>query len=222
MIIFFKFVLNNARSLHAHIKDIQSDPNILNADVIGLAETRLTNDDRSECYNIQGYNFIRKDQAQTHYGTRPPHGVALYVRNTVAVLEIKEFSCSNLEFIAADTIGTKGHMQVVIMYKSPQCTLQQFKDVCIKELLPFLNVKQSNLVIMGDFNFDLQKGNASFLQFMEETFLCKEIVKTVTTDYRTILDLFFVKVNPDVLVKSDVLEAYWSDHNVVYAAMNLS
>ena len=75
---------------------------------------------------------------------------------------------------------------------------------------------------MGDFNFDLQKGNASFLQFMEETFLCKEIVKTVTTDYRTILDLFFVKVNPDVLVKSDVLEAYWSDHNVVYAAMNLS
>jgi exonuclease III len=124
VIIFFKFVLNNARSLHAHIKDIQSDPNILNADVIGLAETRLTNDDRSECYNIQGYNFIRKDQAQTHYGTRPPHGVALYVRNTVAVLEIKEFSCSNLEFIAADTIGTKGHMQVVIMYKSPQCTLQ--------------------------------------------------------------------------------------------------
>jgi hypothetical protein len=43
-----------------------------------------------------------------------------------------------------------------------------------------------------------------------------------TTRYGSILDLAFVKVNPDVTISSDVLEAYWSDHRIIYAALNLN
>jgi hypothetical protein len=42
-----------------------------------------------------------------------------------------------------------------------------------------------------------------------------------TTRYGSILDLAFVKVNPDVTISSDVLEAYWSDHRIIYAALDL-
>ena len=218
----FKFVFNNTRSLHAHMTDIKSDPNILNADVIGLAETRLITDDSYEDYDLQGYNFFRTDQEQTDHRTRPPHGLALYVKDTIEVKDIKDFSSPNLEFVAADLVGSKGHVQVVVVYKSPKCRFQEFKRLCINELLPILNVSLSDQVIMGDFNFDILKDNSSFLAFMQDTFLCKQIVTKVTTDYNTILDLFFIKVKPSAQVASDVLEAYWSDHNIVYAAVDLS
>ncbi len=41
----FKLVFNNVRSLHKHINDINHDQNILCADIIGLAETRLCQND---------------------------------------------------------------------------------------------------------------------------------------------------------------------------------
>ena len=36
-----KLAFNNARSLHKHFKDIQWERNVLAADVIGFAESRL-------------------------------------------------------------------------------------------------------------------------------------------------------------------------------------
>jgi hypothetical protein len=37
-----------------------------------------------------------------------------------------------------------------------------------------------------------------------------------------LLDLAFIKVCSKSQFQTDVLEAYWSDHNVVYAAIDLS
>ena len=36
-----KIAFNNARSLHMHFKDIQFEPKVLSADVVGFAESRL-------------------------------------------------------------------------------------------------------------------------------------------------------------------------------------
>ena len=36
-----KVVFNNARSLNKHFKDMEHEPNLLAADVIGFAESRL-------------------------------------------------------------------------------------------------------------------------------------------------------------------------------------
>ena len=36
-----KLAFNNARSLHKHFEDVQFEPNVLSADVIGFAESRL-------------------------------------------------------------------------------------------------------------------------------------------------------------------------------------
>ena len=56
---------------------------------------------------------------------------------------------------------------------------------------------------------------------MKKTFLCKQIILKKSTRYGSILDLAFVKVNPDVTISSDVLEAYLSDHRIIYAALDL-
>lgn len=94
----------------------------------------------------------------------------------------------------------------------------------MSKLLPFLNVRHSNIMIMGDFNFDLQTGNDNFFKFMEETFSCRQDVSKVTGNYGSMLDLIFIKVNSEVHIETDVhvAEAYWSDHKVVYAAVDFS
>jgi hypothetical protein len=65
-------------------------------------------------------------------------------------------------------------------------------------------------MILGDFNFDLTaEQNSSFLEFMQDTFKCKQVISKVTTKYGSILDLVFANVNPEVNVACDVIEAYW-------------
>jgi hypothetical protein len=59
----------------------------------------------------------------------------------------------------------------------------------VNSLLPELKLKQSNILTMGDFNFD-------FSEFMEHTFSSKQIVSKVTRKYESLLDLAFLKVYP--------------------------
>lgn len=80
--------------------------------------------------------------------------------------------------------------------------------------------KDAKSVIMGDFNLDMtNKYHGSFLNFMKEKFLCNQVMKIMTTKNKTQLDLVFTNF-PDV--QTEVLEAYWSDHNMIYCATNLS
>lgn len=57
---------------------------------------------------------------------------------------------------------------------------------------------------------------------MEETFSCRQVVSKVTGNYGSMLDLIFIQVNSEVHIETDVAEAYWSDHKVVYAAVDFS
>lgn len=54
---------------------------------------------------------------------------------------------------------------------------------------------------------------------MQEHFKCRQIVSKVTTKYDSLLDLAFIKVNDDVPIETDVVDAYWSDHKVIYVAV---
>ena len=219
---FLKFAFNNVRSLNAHFEDIKADPNVLCADVIGFAETKLMRSDANDKYALPGFGLpIRNDQHQSVVRTRPPHGLIVYVREGFVVDELSVFSTPDLEYIMADIISCKGHIQVVFLYKAPNCKFIDFKEELLSNLVPVLNMQASNIMIMGDFNFDITGEQTKFLDFMEKTFLCKQIILKKTTRYGSILDLAFVKVNPDVTISSDVLEAYWSDHRIIYAALDL-
>ena len=217
-----KFVFNNTRSLHAHFEDIKEEPNIKSADVIGFAESRLISSDSDEDYRLPGFAMpIRNDQSQVNATTRPYHGLVLYVKNDFIIEDTVNFSSPLVEFIKADITSYKGHMQTVVLYKAPECGLQELKEALISKLLPILDVGHSNIMIMGDFNLDIQAGNDNFLKFMEDKFRCKQVVSKITTNYGSLLDLMFVKVNSDVSIETDIVEAYWSDHKIVYTAVDL-
>ena len=53
-----KLALNNARSLHKHFEDVKFEPNVLSADVIGFAESRL-------CTRDEDVNFALNRRSST-------------------------------------------------------------------------------------------------------------------------------------------------------------
>ena len=82
----------NTRSLHRHIQSVQTNHNLCSADVVFLAETRLTASDPSDSYQIQGFQIACRNDQDWNEDSRPSHGIICYVRDTIHVLEIQKRS----------------------------------------------------------------------------------------------------------------------------------
>ena len=82
-------------------------------------------------------------------------------------------------------------------------------------LVPQLDTERK-IIIMGDFNTDLKKQQTNFLNFMKNCFQCKQILENPTTIYGTQIDQIHTNVDH---IQSGVLEAYWSDHKMIYATI---
>lgn len=71
-------------------------------------------------------------------------------------------------------------------------------------------------VIIGDFNIDASKSNSQFIDFMIALFKCHQDIKQPTTDSGSILDLIF----SNCPIFSDIIETYWTDHKLIYCALD--
>ena len=74
----------------------------------------------------------------------------------------------------------------------------------------------AKLVILGNFNIKIDSGNTEFLEFMETLLRTMQQIKQCTTDSGSILDLIFSNCE----AFCDVVEAYWTDHKLVYCAID--
>ena len=82
-----------------HFDDVKYDQNLLSSHIIGLAETRLHQFDNNCDYQLHGYKLIRNDQETNSMGHRPPHGLAVYVKNDVQITSEFLHTSRLLEFI---------------------------------------------------------------------------------------------------------------------------
>ncbi|XP_069136358.1 uncharacterized protein [Argopecten irradians] len=209
-----KFLFNNARSFHKHFPDIKSDPNVYAADVVGIAESWLCSSDRNDAFHLQGFNMFRNDAS--HSQTRPHHGLITFVKSSSHVSKYENYSTENIEFSYLSFNLCDSEVQCVVIYKKPACPISHFYTIMKDHLVPLLKLNE-NLVIMGDFNVDLTKaGCNTFITFMESTFHCTQSINQSTTKMKSQLDLIFTNFGER---ETGVLEAYWSDHNMVYCAV---
>lgn len=77
---------------------------------------------------------------------------------------------------------------MVVLYKFPACSLEHFKQESLAHLKHVVDTEK-NLIVLGDFNFDLLSGHASLLDFMKLNFNCRQIVQKATHDSGSQLDL---------------------------------
>ena len=59
-----KIAFNTVMSLHKHFKDIEFEPNVLAADVIGFAESRLCKRDENVHFAFNRFRLIRLDDTE--------------------------------------------------------------------------------------------------------------------------------------------------------------
>lgn len=216
---YFNISFNNCRSLHKHFPQIQNEPNILASDVVGFSETRLTSVDVAKNYQLQGYTPIFNHEEANALNTRPYHGTALYVKNKYKTTCIAKLNNDIMEYIMANVhLDQIRNLQIVVIYKYPSCSFENFKDCVENHLKPLID-NQKYLVLLGDFNYNLLAGHTDFLSFLEIGLNCKQIVTKTTHESGSKLDLIFTNMSP---CKTDVIEAYWSAHKIVYCAFDMS
>ena len=120
-----KIAFNNARSLHKHLKEIEAEPNVLAADVIGFAETRLCQRDEDTDFTLKGFALIRLDETDSVH--RPHHGLALYIKTCYEIQKLVKICCSSFEFIAVSLVSDqKRYFQVTVLYKYPKSSQSDF------------------------------------------------------------------------------------------------
>lgn len=73
-----KIIYHNTRSLHLHYRDLQTENNMLSADIIVLAESRLKSSDKNEDYHLPGFSIQRFDSNVNHNNERPFYGIVVY------------------------------------------------------------------------------------------------------------------------------------------------
>ena len=211
-----KIAFNNARSLHKHFRDVEFEPNVLAADAIGFAETRLCRRDENVHYALKRFRLIRLDDAEKESGNRPHHGLALYVKEYFQIQKVVKMQCKSFEFIFAGIYSIqRGYVQVVVLYKYPKSSQTDFRKDIHHHLRPVIDLNV-RLVILGDFNIQIDCVNTEFVKFMETSFRCRQQIKQSTTDSGSILDLIFSNCE----AFCDVVEAYWTDHKLVYCAID--
>ena len=211
-----RIAFNNARSLHKHFRDVEFEPNVLAADAIGFAETRLCRKDENVHYALKRFRLIRLDDAEKESGNRPHHGLALYVKEYFQIQKVVKMQCKSFEFIFAGIYSIqRGYVQVVVLYKYPRSSQTDFRKDMHHHLRPVIDLNV-RLVILGDFNIQIDCVNTEFVKFMETSFRCMQQIKQITTDSGSILDLIFSNCE----AFCDVVEAYWTDHKLIYCAID--
>ena len=211
-----KIAFNNARSLHKHYKDVQSEPNVLAADIIGFAETRLCSRDENVHFALKRFRLVRLDDTVKEANNRPYHGLALYVKEYLQIQKVMKMQCKSFEFIFTGTFSIqRGYVQVVVLYKYPNSSQTNFRNDIRCHLRPVIDLN-AKLVILGDFNIQTDGASTGFVDFVETLFGCMQHIKQCTTDCGSVLDLIFS--NSEGFC--DVIEAYWSDHKIIYCALD--
>ena len=148
-----------------------------------------------------------KQQTQT---TRPSHGLAIYVKDSVNVLNYHCYSPPTFEFMVVKTKYLQKEEQIVVVYKSPALSLKKFVSELKQELRNHIDTREP-LVIIGDFNIDISK-TSSFECLVDKMFLCQQLIHEPTRDRGSILDLIFSNHNGC----AGTVESYWSDHNFIF------
>ena len=203
----FSLIHHNVQSLPAHYSDVISNNEFMAADVICLSETWLTRQHMNN-FDITGYNF-HSSQLQGR-----GNGVAVYVKQIHAykVHVLSTGKCSSLLI----TISTTPSFLILLIYKPPSTTSGQFSDILNKLLLEMENYKTDYKIIVGDLNHD-----HATLPTICNLQSYKQLIGEPTTTNNTLLDPIYITPVPSCYV-SGVLNTYYSYHEPVYFATNIS
>lgn len=120
----------------------------------------------------------------------------------------------NIEIVIGNVPFLHTRIHVCFIYDPPkEASLSKLK-LLFQTLSTCIDLKEP-VVIIGDFNFDIQD-NDILNNFFSTTYSLKQLIVQPTTDYGTILDHVYTNIATEKISLSGTLESYYSDHKPVF------
>lgn len=216
-------VLHNVQSLRKHFDEMVHDSRILDADMICLTETWLTNFDDIEKFYIENFEFHQLTRYQAYddvddiykkLKTSKGGGKAIYIKNTCNIIR-KQLSVNNIEGILLE--DPMNQVIYVVLYRPNVYTSQKFL-MNLEMLLQELDNRTDDKVVMGDFNENLFASDVSVLKLMEQ-YGYHESVDFPTTENATLIDHVYSKLHRSK-IQAKPMPIYYSYHEAI--SLNIS
>lgn len=214
-----KIIYHNTRSLHLHYRDLQTENNMLSADIIVLAESRLKSSDKNEDYHLPGFSIQRFDSNVNHNNERPFYGIVVYSK--LPLKNLKNLCLCGIETVVCSIEVKDEIFNLVFYYCSPRiATIVNFQlYVTSLFYMGLLNATQP-FILMGDTNLDYFS-HKDLKSLADPTgILLHQIVHSCTTDYGSCLDHIYTNrpvMNYSQGISSATLESFYSDHKPIVA-----
>lgn len=186
--------------------------------IVVVSETHITSDIEESEYFIDGYKSFVNLSVSRHTG-----GVICYVKSHVKCQEVQQFStewnywCTLLKV----DVGHK-HMIIGGVYRSPNGCQSDFLDF-FQELFELEELCTNDIIILGDFNFDLLTLGTGATRLLDIIHLagCKQIVKKptrVTSHSETLIDLIITNTNIEEVERNF---PKFTDHDITGTVINI-
>lgn len=182
-------------------------------DIICLSETHIIDEINENEIRIEGYEVIRVNSNSSRTG-----GVLTYIKKNIKfkILDLSNFIIDGTWFNVIQ-INTPNKISICNIYRSPNSAISLFCDK-IRDLADLLS-EFGKVIILGDFNIDINKQNNYYSQKLINSlkFLgFSQHVKTptrITKSSKTIIDLVFTNFETLSTVVLDKPKI--SDHNIL-------
>ena len=198
--IVYSFKHSPTRSVVAKLPDIEEDSCLQCTHVICFTETWLTPDQASPQLADHPV-VVRSDCAKG--------GVMMSIHNVIQVHHVTKHSFSNILIEATTatlTLPNNDKLQVTLLYRSPSVPTSSLITV----LSCILNQSSANMptIVLGDFASLMSHHGFS------------QLVHSPSTDNGTLLDHVYFN-RPSDHCKVQVIDAYYSDHDIVHCSFGL-
>ncbi|XP_062389285.1 uncharacterized protein LOC134077598 [Sardina pilchardus] len=214
----FSIYLLNVQSLQAHFQDLQTIVASLHPDCVAVTETWLGDSCSPERFSITEYSFHHKPRRLSYaHSSREFHalatqqhgGVGMYV-HSARLYQFPTFPVCNLECIVLQMKNPE--LLLVVIYRPPSYNLRIFQKH-LKHLMDALTVLSDNIILLGDFNVDVNKPN-EHIKFME-TNNYTQLVSGSTTEAGTLIDHVYIKNTSTYKIHTQVMPLYFSAHEAI-------
>ena len=171
----------------------------------------LSNSVSDDQLALDGFDLLRKDKCDVQ--DKSGGGVGLYYRKTFKCRRRSEIEISNIETLWAELkFPNSKPFLICTAYRPPNST-SEWIDL-FEEGLSIVQTTGLEMIIMGDFNIDMQTNSNRKWQTLIQLFDLSQLISQptrVTETSSTIIDHIYTS-NPDVIVKSFVSNYAISDH----------
>lgn len=183
------------------------------SDIIAISESRLKDTDKSDDFEIPGFNIYRFDDLNTGNTGRSYRGIVVYSK--LKLSEVRRiFSCSDVEAVLVCFNHKNQEYQVVFLYCCPRKASQSFLCKILNQILDTFDTYKP-IIVMGDTNEEFFNQN-TLSQFLNSKIM-HQLVQTMTTDYGSCLDHLYTNMMSYDEVSCATLESYYSDHKPIVA-----